>query len=90
MSNWIEVTDLKNIEIDGEDINILYSNDKFGNNYIEIKKELIMDLLTAQPCEGCKHARGRHCLLSTNHCSRRGEDLFTTSPEDFTVAPKEQ
>ena len=82
MSNWTEVTDHDDIEIDGEDINILISGDKFGNNYIVIKKDLILDLLTGQPCEGCQHSRGSYCLLGTNHCSRRVEDFFTGTPKD--------
>ncbi len=51
MSNWIEVTDPEDIEIDGEDINILYSNDKFGNNYIHFKKQMIIDLLAKEKTE---------------------------------------
>ncbi len=51
MSNWIEVTDHENIEIDGEDINILYSEDKFGNNYIHFKKQMIIDLLAKEKAE---------------------------------------
>ena len=28
-------------------------------------------------CTGCKYLRGRHCLLSANHCSRAAEDMYT-------------
>ncbi len=79
MSNWIELTDPEAFEIDEEDINILYSEDKFGNNYVHFKKELIADLLAEQSCKGCEHLRGRFCMLSTNHCTRRGEDFYAKS-----------
>jgi len=41
MSNWIEVTNKNLIDLsdDGTEINILYSQDNFGNNYVTIKTE---------------------------------------------------
>jgi hypothetical protein len=29
-----------------------------------------------KPCTGCVNLIGRHCMLSTNHCTRRAEDYF--------------
>lgn len=36
MSNWIEVKK-ENIEIDGDDINIMLKPDDWGNNYVTVK-----------------------------------------------------
>ena len=77
MSNWIEVTDPEDIEIDGEDINILYETDSQGNNYIHLKKELIIDLLSEQTCKGCGRQLGsRYCSIGTIHCVRMAEDYY--------------
>ena len=42
MSTWIEVKE-EDVELsdDGKTIEVLYSSDKFGNNYIEIPVEFL-------------------------------------------------
>jgi len=47
MSTWIEITDPDDVELDPEAgrINILYSTDEFGNNYVTLPGSMIMDLL---------------------------------------------
>lgn len=47
MSTWIEITDPDDVELDPETgrINILYSTDEFGNNYVTLPGSMIMDLL---------------------------------------------
>ena len=32
-------------------------------------------------CEGCQYLRGRHCLLSANHCTRRALDHYGANKE---------
>lgn len=44
MSNWIKVG-IDDIEIDGDDINILYSSDYNGNNYVYVKLDDILKLI---------------------------------------------
>ncbi len=45
MSFWQEIEDKDDVEIDGDDINVLTSSDNFGNNYIHFPKQWIIDLL---------------------------------------------
>jgi len=59
MSTWIEITDENDIEIDDSDINILYSGDENGNNYIVVKKDIIVKLL--------KKSR-KFVFINTNSC----------------------
>jgi hypothetical protein len=44
MSKWIEVTDKDCIDLsdDRTEINILYSADKFGSNYVTVKTEDVL------------------------------------------------
>ena len=51
MSTWKEITDPENIELDGEDINILVSTDKDGNNYVYMKKDVFLRALLQQLIE---------------------------------------
>jgi len=43
MSNWIEVDDPEDIDIDGDDIDIFIGNDKFGNNYVTIPLSIMQE-----------------------------------------------
>ena len=45
MSTWIEVTDIDDVEIDGDDINILYDHSPNGNNYITVPVHLMVRVL---------------------------------------------
>ena len=45
MSTWIEIKDPDDIEVDGDDVNIFYSQDNLGSNFITFKKEIIKKLL---------------------------------------------
>ena len=50
MSTWIEITDPDDVELDPEtdQINILYSTDNFGNNYVTLSSSMIMELFKKQ------------------------------------------
>ena len=45
MSTWIEVTDIDDVEIDGSDVNIRYSHDRDGSNYITVPVHLMVRVL---------------------------------------------
>lgn len=47
MSTWIEIKNKEDVELsdDGKHIEVLYSSDKFGNNYIEIPVEFLKSAL---------------------------------------------
>lgn len=47
MSNWIEIKDKTDIEYDDRkrQIDVCYSTDNFGNNYITIPVDFILQLL---------------------------------------------
>ena len=45
MSEWIEVKDFNDLDIDGEDLNILYEQDNFGAKYITIPMAFIVKIL---------------------------------------------
>ena len=45
MSTWIKITNEEDVELseDGETVDVLYSHDHNGNNYIEIPIEFIFN-----------------------------------------------
>ena len=47
MSNWIEIKKQEDVELsgDGKTIEVLYSSDEHGNNYIDIPIEFIKSVL---------------------------------------------
>ena len=47
MSKWITISDSENVGIatDGETLDICYSRDDFGNNYVEVPIEMIIKKL---------------------------------------------
>lgn len=48
MSTWIRVENPEDVELseDGRTVEVLYSSDKFGNNYIEIPVEFVNKVLS--------------------------------------------
>lgn len=53
MSNWIEIKkDDIDIDYDGEELNILYSHDNIGNNYVTVKIKDILDKITERLISG--------------------------------------
>ena len=44
MSIWKEIKK-EDIAVDGDEIDILISSDNFGNNYITVKKQDVLDLI---------------------------------------------
>jgi hypothetical protein len=53
MSTWITIKDKEDIDYDPKDntIDVLYSDDKFGNNYISIPVEFIKEILNKKTDE---------------------------------------
>lgn len=43
-------------------------------------REHSIDIETIQCLNDCRQRKGRSCLLSTNHCTRRAEDFY--DPKD--------
>lgn len=73
MSIWHKVTEPDDIEIDGEDINILYKTDNQGNSYVYFKKSIITKLLGINkdgcPCDGIKN------IISAREQLKQAESL---------------
>ena len=48
MSTWVEIKNQEDVELsdDGKTIEVLYSSDQHGNNYIDIPVEFIKSVLT--------------------------------------------
>jgi len=45
MSNWIEIKDRDDVEIDGDRLEIMLEPDDFGNNYVVVPLAFIKDAL---------------------------------------------
>jgi len=45
MSLWYEVKDIDDLDIDGEDLNILFNTDYNGNCYVTVPIALIKEVL---------------------------------------------
>lgn len=68
LEGWIQ----KNNHWSGDTIYIAYYTAMHMFHFTEI--ENIKD----ESCDGCKHLRGRHCILiAPNHCIRRAEDYYS-------------
>lgn len=52
MSTWVEIIDKDEIEYDAHcnEIDVCYSSDKFGNNYVSIPVDIILEKLREQGC----------------------------------------
>ena len=47
MSQWLEIVDIEDLEIDVDNLNVLYDCDIYGNKYITIPISLITKLIEA-------------------------------------------
>ena len=47
MSTWYEIKDQEDVKVseDGKTIEVMFSNDRFGNNYVDIPIEFIENCL---------------------------------------------
>ena len=48
MSQWLEIVDIEDLEIDVDNLNVLYDCDIYGNKYITIPIALITKLIEAE------------------------------------------
>ena len=53
MSNWIDINDPEDISLsrDGEEVHFLYDSDNFGNNYISVNKDMLLNRLKELGCD---------------------------------------
>ena len=42
----------------------------------------VIDSLTTKGCNGCVHAKARHCMLGANHCTRGAVDMYRKEEDD--------
>lgn len=45
MSEWLECKDKDDLEVDGEYLNVWFESDDFGNRYIQIPVDFIIEKL---------------------------------------------
>ncbi len=77
MSYWFDANK-KDISMsdEGDEIHILFKNDREGNWYVSVKTDDIRNMTNPSCPEDCKHKQGRYCIISAYHCIRMAEDFY--------------
>lgn len=58
MSNWIEIKDRDDVEIDEDRLEIMLEPDNFGNNYVVVPLEFIKEALSVAGYKLTKQEHG--------------------------------